>query len=552
MVVTSFESNVVQMPTTINVMSWNIESMGEAKVLASKVPKRDTELINFASLAIQHAAADVVGIMEIKGGIGKKILKRMCVNLNNSRPLNHQYEWQGRLSSRQDGGTQEEYLYLWKNQQNVLSLDMAGVPGPTSLPGVADWNAIEGFCQPKNWGKDVGLQLLTALRRSGYVQPGRFKQKQSLCFTKTLRVDPDSWNQINLAGINATVTFAQHSNPPQGLTTADKKNLASLLKNIDILRFVTYADRSPYLANFLVGNPAKRLMISLLHAPGPQDLTRLDAINVMALSLPMRSQVTQDNLLLMGDFNIAAEDAAKNGEVYARFIGQNNQFTFGKVSPIQRAQVFAPITGAPLNAPDLLTGVKTSLINAYIKDNSAEADTLANTYDKFFFKQSGPGQRRITQANAAARNLVKTVASNQGANFVPNIGVSALIFFRAIRGTAWLTTQESELKKKKIDKQKRVDSLSTRLTTINKQIQNASTVPGKNSALITRKNSTLKDLITARGLLKAVEDNLANIGVVMALVNNPVQRTATGIGTGLTVYRFAVSDHLPITVQLTA
>jgi hypothetical protein len=119
-----------------------------------------------------QAQADLVGIMEIKSGIGSQLMAWLIAALNNSRPLNSTYTWKGRLSSRQDGGTQEEYLYLWKDEAGVLQLNMAGTPGPTSLIGVADAAVMEQLIATNLWTPAQRTQLLQALRDSEYLRYG--------------------------------------------------------------------------------------------------------------------------------------------------------------------------------------------------------------------------------------------------------------------------------------------------------------------------------------------------------------------------------------------
>src|SRR5688572_9733792 len=119
----------------INVLSWNVESLGESKSSTGATPPQQSEVITFMSLVIQSAAAGVGGIMEIKAGDGIKIMTWLLSSLNNARTgqAPYAYTWKGTLSARQDGVMLEEALILWKDQANTLTLDLAGVPGPSSL-----------------------------------------------------------------------------------------------------------------------------------------------------------------------------------------------------------------------------------------------------------------------------------------------------------------------------------------------------------------------------------------------------------------------------------
>jgi hypothetical protein len=100
------------MPTTIRVLSWNVESLGEAKAYAGPkaVSPVQSAIVRFISQVIIESRANLVGLMEIKGGIGPQLMLWLLAQLNNAPDLgpNPPFQWQGRLSSRQDGGTQEE------------------------------------------------------------------------------------------------------------------------------------------------------------------------------------------------------------------------------------------------------------------------------------------------------------------------------------------------------------------------------------------------------------------------------------------------------------
>lgn len=542
------------MATTITVLSWNVESLGDGKATLSGVtPPQQSEIVNFMSLVIRRSGADLVGIMEVKSGRGPLILQWLLASLNNARPgaAPFAYTWRGRVSSRQDGGTQEEYLYLWKDQPNRLTLDPAGVPGPTSLVGVVDAGAMETLFATTGWTPTQQNAFFGALAASGYIQHGMYKVGTKPLTTSTWRVVPSMWNTINTT-TNASVAFASGQNPPTALTSTQLQALATQLKNIDILRFISNADRSPYLGNFLVGNPAKRLMVSMLHAPGPQDRTRFEANNIIALSLPMRAQVGQDNLLVMGDFNISAATASKTARAYGRFTNSQGAFVFASLTPVQLVQVFAPLTGAPLNAADLLGTAETSLTKEYLADTALPTDPLNNPYDKFFFKGSATASRQITSGNAAVLNVIQTMAANQGTAFAAAIGTSALTFFRAFRGGTYFNSALGNLQKAQTKAQGVLNQANSRLQGVRTAIYNAGGSAAPGSALRKRLNKAQDDVADATAKLNAATASVANIQAVITLVTTATVATPQGIGSGLAVYRHAVSDHLPITVQLTA
>jgi hypothetical protein len=533
-------------PATIRVLSWNVESLGDTKaVQPGSKPATASELINFINLVVRGAAADVVGIMELKSGQGQTVCAWLLAKLNNG--VGGGVTWKGVVSSRQDGGTMEEYIVLWKEQANRLRLDPNARPAPASLIGVADDNAFSRLYDAKGW-KPNGMSRATfnaALSTAGYVAAGRFKLRSKFALTGKPRVLPDAWNTLNQMA-QPQVQWSNKAPPPGGLTTADERDIAATLLDVDILRFNTYGDRSPFLVNLLVGTQPRPLAIVLLHAPGPQDRIRTDAINIIGLSRPAGRAAAGGNLLVMGDFNIAANQGNLTARVYGRFTNPNHQFVFAQAVPAQYALVFAPIAGGPLNAPDLLPNIRTSLVNAYLADNSPLNAVLANTFDKFFFR----GAAAMNQANPRVINLVD-VMNAASANYNAPIAKSGLSFFRALRGLKFLAEQDKTLQRNWTKRDKDVTRLTKQLNGIVAKIAAAGPLPG-NSPLILRRNTVQNSLNTATQARAAIQTQRNALAAMNAVVINFALDSPTGVGTALTTYRFAVSDHLPITVDLTA
>ena len=75
--------------TTVRVVSWNIESLGDAKSTVTD-PKtaavNQSEIVNFINLVVRVTEADLVGIMELKSGIGATIRNWLLPRLNNGAP----------------------------------------------------------------------------------------------------------------------------------------------------------------------------------------------------------------------------------------------------------------------------------------------------------------------------------------------------------------------------------------------------------------------------------------------------------------------------------
>jgi endonuclease/exonuclease/phosphatase family metal-dependent hydrolase len=443
----------------------------------------------------------------------------------------------------------EEYVVLWKSQANRLQLNANASPAPASLIGVVDDNALSQLFSAKGWAANNLNRTGTyaALAAAGYVAAGKFKLRTKMTITKFQRVLPAGWNLLSQMG-NPQVQWANNPPPPAAINNAaDSQALARLLLDVDILRFITYGDRSPFLVNLLVGATPAPLAIVLLHAPGPQDATRTDAINIIGLSRPAGRAAATGNLLVMGDFNIAANQANATGRVYGRYTNAQHQFVFAQVTPAQTAQVFSPITGGPLNAPDLLPNIRTSLVNAYLADNSPLNATLANTFDKFFFR----GAAAMNQANARAINLVDVMDPNS-MHHDAGIAQSGLTFFRSLRGVAFLQGQEKRLQREFNKHNKSVITLTNQVGNIQTKINNTVPAPAPNSALVLRHTDAQNKLNTATQKRAAAQLQLTACQAMRALVGNAANLAPTGVGTALTTYRFAVSDHLPISVELTA
>jgi endonuclease/exonuclease/phosphatase family metal-dependent hydrolase len=537
------------MPTKIRLLSWNIESLGDAKatvpdpVNAGQVV--ESELINFINLVIRRANADVVGIMEVKSGRGASILGWLLPRLNNVAGA--AYQWQGRVSARQDGGTQEEALYLWKQQANRLVLDQAGVPAPISSIGIVDRNVLETTFASLGIANNAVTQgaFLAALHTAGYILHGTFQGRgNSRPLTQTWRVDANAWNALASAPPPAEVNFG--ATPlPVPMTRQQRRALAAQLIGSDILRFVRYGDRSPFLGNFLVGNPPKRVMVGMLHAPGPQDLTRTDAINVIGLST---CAAAADNLVLMGDFNIAANQAGLTGVEYGRF-DDHGTYKFAQLVPRQYQVVFDPIEHVPLGAGAqvLQPDQRTTVIDTYVDDTVPVATILANTFDKFFFRGNPAPAQQLTAADPRVWNIVRLL-DPRNPDFNPQLARSALTFFRTLRGDAHLIKAASGLGKKYVKFQRTYNRADTRAKGLDAKIK--ATNPPPNHPLYTRHRQAVAEANKASQMMAAIGSQQIAIQDVRTVVNGH-QPTPAGVGTGLAVYREAISDHFPISLDLT-
>ena len=534
------------MPIVVRVMSWNIESLGDAKATVTNPLNNavnQSGIIDIINQVIREVDADIVGIMEVKSGRGADILGWLLPRLNNgAAPA----QWMGRVSSRQDGGTQEETLYLWKSLANHLMLDPAGAPAPISSIGIVDADVLQATFASLGIAANPVTQaaFLTALSTAGYIVHGTYQgRRNTRPQTLTWRVNADQWHALSTMAPPAAVDFGTTPTPVP-VNAGQLQALATQLIGTDILRFVTYGDRSPYLANFLLDNPAKRVMVGVLHAPGPQDILRTDAINVIGLST---AAAAADNLVVMGDFNIAANQGGLNGVDFARFM-RNGHFTFAQIVPKQLTQVFAPIAGAPLNAPDqvLQPTARTTVIDKYVDDATPYASVLANTYDKFFFRGNANAAQQLTTANPWGWNMIRHLDSAD-TDFWQPIGQAALTFFRAFRGDPYLAKADAGLAKKYVKAQKTFTQATNRAANIQAQIN--ATNPPLSAQIYTRLHQANTEATKANQQMAALKMQRDAIQEARTLVTG-TGTEPTGVGTALTVYREAISDHFPISLDL--
>lgn len=529
------------MPSQLRVMSWNVESLGWEKATAKVGAAGEAEIIRFMARAIVATNASIVGIMEVKSGIGQLIGTQLTALLNNNNALPPPLPWNWRfsVSARQDGGTKEEYLVLWREQANVLQLNLHGEPAPTWLIGVVDNNALAGTANGANvLTADQLKTLREALANMGYLYRPQFGKGRR---TQTDRIPVAVWNALSAAGVGAIVNLAGSNPPTLPFSVAERQALAHRLVAIDALRFPTFDNRAPFVANFHVGNPPQPLTFVLYHAPGPGDIALGEAINMIGLSGPLAQA---QNLLVMGDFNVPF---AQIGTVQARVWTRA-----GPVAPVTRRAVFGPITGVPLNAPSRLANELTSLGNRYRSDQSgappvnlAPLAVRSSAYDKIFLR-TGPGI--LAQPNAGAVDLVQRTAANQAPLFNPGLAQSTLALFRVLRGIKFLEKGRRKLQKEAQRAQRDETKAQARLHSAELAVTNAG--PHPPAAKTKRVQAAQQDILAAQQWATEVAEQQVALAALLNLLNAPAALAPPGVGSAASVYRHAVSDHLPIAIEL--
>jgi hypothetical protein len=465
----------------------------------------------------------------------------VCARLNAALPVGTTYRWKAVVSSQQDAGTREQYIVLWKDDINKLSLDVAAMPGPAWLMGVVDDNALDTFFTSVGWTTPAQkLQAYAALAADKYIYNGKLKNKK----TKTWRLVPDQWRTLSTT-VPPEVHFTSATKkPPTVPSQAQRRDLGARLVDIDMLRFVTFGDRSPFVVNFLLGSNKDKVTYALMHAPGPQDSNRIPAANVFALSRPLLTAAASNALLIAGDFNVGTIAMGNTARKYDR-IDVNGVFTFAEDTTSVPQQVFAPVVGAPINAADLIQRQLTSISERFIPDGANVQDALANAYDKMFFHSSGVAK----QAAPRVINAMRWLASNQSnLVFDTRAAGSALTFLRAYKGNTPFAKEQADYQAALTAANIAVAKLQHEIGTLGVKIHNLN--PPANSPLRKRFAQAGPELLKAQAVQTDAKDELANVVVVATLANNPLITACTGIGTALAVYRKVISDHLPVIVNV--
>lgn len=526
------------MPTTISVMSWNVRNLGDSKTtLPNQAVNGDMRIMELIADETVRQGIQVVGIMEIQSGIGLAIALNIIADLNN-RP-NSSGRWAYRLSSRQDGGTQEEYLFVVDCAAGSLRFDVAGRPAQSSLMGVFDESVIEDFsANPLH--RD---ELLTALVSQEYIERGIFHTAGGSgkihVLTKEFRVNPDKWLALSTG---ANVVFP----PPQtpfvaGLTPANLTRLKNKLLDVDILKFTKYGDRSPFMLQLLVGPNLNStpLTIVLAHQLGTSNPLRFDSINIMALNrvLIANAQAGQA-MILMGDYNVAAHQMKMDVSVYGRSWSQNS-YGLNKAKPPQTNRIFAPILAWP-NSVDLLGDQATSLTRGFLANGSPPANALSSAYDKLMLFNIGNAQP------GRVINLVNDY--NQPA--LAALPTAQLAFARAkASGIGNFITEDqdkirkkqNEIVKKNTQTKKLIASIAPKVTS-----KTPADSPIRARLVKLRAERTVYD-----GKIAQLQAQIDAGQFIFDQINSVNVIHPAGIGISLAVYSYAVSDHLPVSVKFT-
>ena len=498
---------------TLRVMSWNVQSLGEAKSEILVAGAR--EIVNFVSRSIAAADATIAGIMEIKSGYGPQLGPWLSAALNNLQGIN---EWNWFASQRQDGRPNEEYLLLWREQPGTLSLNLQARPMGAWLIGVFDPGALVNL-PPSTPAVDPAA-LVQALIDSAYLMHGQFMSGGSRRSTATLRINPERWQEL---------VVGEAIDLPRGpaLTPAQEQWLSSVLVSFDIFRFLTYGDRPPFVANFLLGAAQHPVTLVLFHAEGPGANVG-SAVNLLADTAPVSSAGA---LVLTGDFNVTSTRPVPV-PVHSRN------------GPVARssANTYAPFGALGLEAP--LGNTLTTLQQYFYADPTSAGVPLTslevrhNDYDKFFLRRTAAV---APTANTGVFDLVASTAGNQPAlTFSAALGASSLALYRAGVNTG------------SIDR--KLGKFTASAATLTKQRARAAAAAAAAAptpaAAGKRKLSADSAVAGDDDKLAEAQEQRASLTALRAVVTDPASAHPPNVGTAAAIYRRIISDHLPIVVEL--
>lgn len=529
------------MPTTIRVMSWNVQNLGDSKTsLPGPAFTPDMRVVNLIANEVFRRGIRVLGIMEIQSGIGNAVGQHIINELNNKPGSSKQ--WTARLSSRQDGGTQEEYLFIVDFGVGNIRFDVTGRPAQSSLMGVFDESVINDF----GTNPSERQQLMDALNDTNYIKRANFYVSKGgmkvQMTTSQYRVEGQAWSDLS-AG--ASVKFPSPQKPfVAGLTALQLLQLKKKILDVDILKFTSPGDRSPFMMHLKIGsnNNLTPLTIVLAHQLGTSDPQRFDAINIMALNrVLLYNAANSSPMLLMGDYNVATSQMKKQVRVYERRIA-NHVFGLNTATPPTTQQIFSPLFDWSKTNVDLLGAQATSLNHSFLMNNAPAADALSSAYDKLMLFN-------VPTAKIGDSGVVNLVSEyTKPKNAVQSTAKLALARAKAVGISDFITEKQEKLE----DRISAISKKNVGIMKSIKELQKKITAHTPQSSPLRKRLAKFK---AERNTYGEIEDGLqTQVDAAELILQQLATATVTypkDIGTSLAVYSYAVSDHLPVAVEFT-
>jgi len=530
----------------VKVMSWNIQKFGDKGLAPNNgmagAAVAKSALVDFIAQLVTEQDVEVLGIVEVVKGLGNTLTGFLTDTLNNM-PVPLGATWRGISSARQTKGTQEEYIYIWLEQDDRLERNANLTASPYWLINIVDHRAFDTFLATKGWGATEMGQLQQGLKDEGYIAK----------VGSVWRLTGTGWNELNQVG--ATLRFPAGNPLNANLTDADKALIQQQLLNIDFIKFTTNNDRSPFLINYTIdGNRA--LNIALYHAPGPQTNIVYSAINALSLSSFMQNA---ENLMLMGDFNVEPDNNIIV-PTYNRIIN-GPVVTFGVNGPAQ--EVFNPIINAPLNTQtfafdDPVNDGGTSLTTVgRVLDNADRVptnawDLQARLYDNFLVRSNANNAQALNSQNPAINLVPQMISQNQG-TYVAALGLAAMRAFKQLSPDTWLDNKIDDANRQLARAQLNLTDAQAALAAANAAAA-AAAAGGANAAgqAVNRKRgrNPQDEVNRFTDDVRIFTNRVNTLTAIRTAIAPAVVTAAPNLATGFVVYRRIISDHLPISTQI--
>lgn len=495
------------MPGPITILSWNIQIFGGQKMhkLTSGFPLVPSEIFKFIALVAAGLPSppDIVAIMEVNANSANMILGYLVSAFNNVFSCT---TWQGQYADRQISPKAESYIILWNNS-NANRIKLYNDPVTSNffcLSGRVSTKLLQQTFDPTNANKffvtnlaqDPDIKKLFAGQNNKYdwvLLANQWKEIQKLYAPGNVTTPISILPAI---AANKVLT-----------TPADQIKLQNILYRHMPVLFPDATERFPYIAHFLVDpsdtNPIKPLTAAILHAP--YNTNPVTAINNLGQLNELNNLAT--NRVMMGDFNVPV-NSTTTGYAYG-FVQDvtTSKFTYeilwGALK--QLVTVFTPLTTAPVSMTAVLnpanppsTSVAATYYDPTVTPSPLPTQYLSSAYDNLFFGADTSGT--LTVVGSGASDLIGAmIPPSPTATAVAQLAMQ--VFMEGNARVVALKYATGSTKKKKI-------------------------TPGNPNLM---------------ACLKAMNCDTAT----PPSYNNPSNTAEAQI-----VYRFAISDHIPIWVQL--
>lgn len=394
--------------------------------------------------------------------------------------------WTAQESEVQIGAPYEQYLFLWRQEVNHLAA--AGLE--FDLTGVLREEIFHAFGNPARQ-----LAIFQALERDQLIEIGDamvYKVRENK--EAELR-NPQQPLQVN---------------PPPQLSAQEKQQIKQILRDSISVYFPRRRSRSPFTGLFTLGNNHAQLPVILFHAPGPGDLDKYRAINNLA-HVPRVHQYHQG--VIMGDFNIREHEHTVRTRWYD---ARRQQVPGAQPRQYVTKEVFEPIQalGYSQQLAHNQPANRTSLAPSLPPASQNSVDGRSSPYDKFLVKSNLPAVS-VVPNSAQVLDLIDQIAQNTN-----GIQPVALAVYNQ-----WVQPHRDRVNQEILALNHRIQSFQNRIAVADarraQRFQNSVQVAQNLRAAQVAKLATLQPLAGVASLQQAHQ-----------------------------IYVDAISDHLPITVEI--